>query len=243
MENEPHSKKLTIQQAISKAKQAANQGNNALALKIYTQVLTHQPNNADAKKALHTLLTITANPPSDQVNALIDLYKAGQISKTEEACRKFLQTYPSALVALNVLGAILTIQMKFHEAVEVYEKAIQLKPDFTEAYLNLATTLKELGRPRDTVKNCRKAIQLKPDFAEAYFVLGTALQELEQTREAIKSYKKGLQLKPKFPEACKELGKSYLKQGLLEEGLRMVRRGDHVICFDPNNGVSILRGN
>ncbi len=247
------SQQLTIEQALSKAKKAIKQGNATIAVNLYNAILQQQPNHPIAKKELHKLQKTTrdnqvlkgktANPPQNQINALIDLYKTGQMSKTERACRKMLQTYPQALVVINVLGAVLTIQMKFHEAVESFEKVIQLNPDSTETYLNLATALKELGRPHDAVKNCRKAIQLKPDFAEAYFVLGTALQDLEQTREAIKSYKKGLQLKPEFPQACKELGKIYLKQGLLEEGLRMIRRGDHVICFDPNNGVSVLRGN
>jgi len=253
MKNKPDSQQLTIQQAISRAKQATKQGNTAVAVNLYNAILQQQPNHPIAKKGLHKLQKTTrdnqvlkgktANPPPNQINALIDLYKTGQMSKTEEACRKMLQTYPQALVAINVLGAVLVTQMKFHEAVESFEKVIQLKPDSTEAYLNLASALKELGRPRDAVKNCRKAIQLRPDFAEAYFVLGTALRELEQTPEAIESYKKGLQLKPEFPEACKALGTIYIEQGLLEKGLRMVRRADHVICFDPNNGVSVLRGN
>ena len=247
------SQQLTIEQALSRAKKAIKQGNVAVAVNLYNAILQQQPNHPIAKKGLRklqkelpqhpSLEAETSNPPQDQITALVNLYNSGQMRETEQACRELLQTYPQSLVAINVLGAVLTIQMKFHEAVESFEKIIQLNPDATEAYLNLATALKELGRPHDAVKNCRKAIQLKPDFPEAYFVLGTALQELEQTREAIKSYKKGLQLKPEFPQACKGLGGIYLKQGLLEEGLRMVRRSDHVICFDPNNGVSVLRGN
>jgi len=49
-----------------------------------------------------------------------------------------------------------------------YDKAIQLKPDYIEAYNNRGVTLKDLGRLDEAVANYNKAIQIKPEYIEAY---------------------------------------------------------------------------
>ena len=108
--------------------------------------------------------------------------------------------------------------------------------------MNLASSLTELGKHEEAALNCKKAIKLNPKFAEAHYVLGQAQKTLEQSENAIKSFKKALQLKPGFPEAYIGLGNIYLRQGLVKKGLHMKQLGQHVICFDPDSGVSILRG-
>ena len=91
---------LTIEQAISQAEKAAIQGNAAVARQLYNAVLQHQPNHPIATQGLRELQreaphhqsvqTQTANPPPDQINALINLYPSGQMTKAEQACRELL---------------------------------------------------------------------------------------------------------------------------------------------------------
>ena len=98
------SQQLTIEQAISQAEKAAVQGNIALARQLYRAILRHQPNQPIAIQGLRELQqelphhrsvpAQTADPSPDQINVLINLYHSGQVAKTEQACRKLLQTYP-----------------------------------------------------------------------------------------------------------------------------------------------------
>lgn len=250
-------KKLTLQQAMIRAKSAYEKGEFDIASNIFAAILKKQPGNKVAKGFLQKIEKDTfqnpsekpkSSPPSEQtpssgqatINMLIELYNQGDLLKVETECRRLLKVHPKELTIINLLGASLTKQMKYNEAVATYKEAIQLNPSFTEAYLNLATALKELGRNGESAKNCKKAIKLNPDFAEAHCVLGEAQNNLEQPKDAIKSFKKALLLKPGFSEACIGLGNIYLRQGLMEKGLFMKRRGQHVICFDPSSGVSIL---
>ena len=83
--------------------------------------------------------------------------------------------------ALQELGQV-------REAVMSYGQAIQLRPEFAEAYSNLGNSLKELWRIDDDVKICENAIQLRPDFNEAYRNLGEAY-----LRQGLN--KKGLRMK------------------------------------------------
>ena len=117
-----NSQKLTIQQAISRAKKATKKGKIADAVELYTAVLQHQPNHPIAKKRLRKLqkeLPQTpsmkekmSSPPQDEIDALVNLYHSGQMIKAEQASRELLKPYPQALVAINVLGAALRGQGK-----------------------------------------------------------------------------------------------------------------------------------
>ena len=168
-----NSQKLTIQQAISRAKKATKKGKIADAVELYTAVLEHQPNHPIAKKALgklqkglpqnQSLGRDASSPSQDQINSLVNLYQSGQMTKTEQACRELLKTYPQALIVTNVLGVALCSQGKLQEAVQVYDRAIQLNPDYAEAHSNLGVALQELGKLEDAEASNRKAKALKPD--------------------------------------------------------------------------------
>ena len=63
------------------------------------------------------------------------------------------------------------------EAVASYNKVIQIKPDYAEAYNNRGNALKDLWQLDEAVASYSKAIQIRPDFAEACSNRGIALQE------------------------------------------------------------------
>ena len=225
----PQSQQLTIEQAISMAEEAVNQGNAALALELYNAVLQNQPNHPVAKEAVRkiqnglprnqsTQVEIT-NPPQDQINALINLYHSGQMVKTEQLCRDLLKIYPQSLDTINVLGAALQVQGKLQEAVASYNKVIQIKPDYAEAYNNRGNALKDLGQLDEAVTSYSKAIQIRPDYAEAYYNRGNALQELGQLDDALASYNKTIQIRPDFAEAYYNRGNALQELGQLEEAL------------------------
>ena len=205
MENKPHSQQLTIQQALSRAKKAAKQGNTAIAVNLYNAVLQQEPNHPIAKKKLNKLQkelprdrstqAQTTQPSPVQIDALVNLYQTGQMAKVELACGKLLKSHPQSLAVINILGAALRGQGKLQEAVNSYNKAIQLKPDFAEAYSNRGNALKDLGRLDEAVASCDKAIQFKPDLAEAYSNRGNALKDLGRFDEAVASCDKAIQFK------------------------------------------------
>ena len=111
---------LTIEQAISRAEKATKQGNTAIAWQLYNAVLQHQPSHPTLTKRLHKLQkqlsryksvqVQTAAPPQDRINALINLYHSGQMTRVEQACRELLQIYSQSLTVLNILGAVLAGQ-------------------------------------------------------------------------------------------------------------------------------------
>ena len=75
-----------------------------------------------------------------------------------------------------------------------FDKAIQLKSDYVEAYNARAFAKINKGQPLDAITDCNMAIQLKPNFAEAYVTRGFAKGQLGRTYEGMQDLKKALKL-------------------------------------------------
>jgi len=65
------------------------------------------------------------------------------------------------------------------EAVQHWEKSLQVKPDFAEAHFNFAVALANSGRFNDAIEHFEQVLRLHPDDADA--------------RRALESARKGMQ--------------------------------------------------
>ena len=159
------------------------------------------------------------NPTQNQINAVVNLYRSGKMTKAEQSCRKLLKTYPQSLVTINVLGAVLQEQGKLKQAVELFAKAIQLKPDYAVGYYNRGVVLQGLKRLDDAVNSYDKAIHLKPDYEDAYSNRGNALKDLGQLERAIKSYGEAIRIRPNYTEAYNNRGNALKDLGRFKEAV------------------------
>ena len=68
-------------------------------------------------------------------------------------------------------------ESEIEEAMVSYRKAIEIRPDFADAYFALGLAVKLLGMVEEAMASYRKAIEIRPDFADAYLNLGNVLKE------------------------------------------------------------------
>jgi tetratricopeptide (TPR) repeat protein/glycosyltransferase involved in cell wall biosynthesis len=108
--------------------------------------------------------------------------------------------------AIMNLGVALAEQGKIDEAISLYHQAIQLNPNFVEAYNNLGNALLERGDFAAAITTYNQAIALNPEFAEAYLNIGTALSRQNDLEGATGNFGKAIALKPDFVLAHKSLG-------------------------------------
>ena len=90
-------------------------------------------------------------------------------------------------------------------ALDFIKKALVIKPDYAEAYINRGTDLERLGQLEEAMQSYDKAIQLEPDNAEAYSNRAAVQLGLGQLDKAVESYDKAIQLKPNFVDAYSNL--------------------------------------
>ena len=107
----------------------------------------------------------------------------------------------------------------FNSAIEAYNKALVIKPDYAEAYINLGSALKEQGKLEEAIEAYNKALAIKPGHAEAYYNMGITLQEQGKLEEAIEAYNKALAIKPDYAQAYNDMGNALQEQGKLEEAI------------------------
>jgi tetratricopeptide (TPR) repeat protein len=97
---------------------------------------------------------------------------------------------------------------EFESAIASWDKAIELKPDYHQAWGNRGLGLKNLGRYEEAIVSYDRAIALKPDFHKAWYNRGLALDELGRYEEAVNVYERVLELKPDFHKAWYSRGNS-----------------------------------
>ena len=65
------------------------------------------------------------------------------------------------------MGNALQEQGKLEEAIEAYNKALAIKPDYAEAYYNMGIALQEQGKLEEAIEAYNKSLAIKPDYAAA----------------------------------------------------------------------------
>jgi uncharacterized protein (TIGR02466 family) len=136
-------------------------------------------------------------PNQQEIQALLNLYNAGQLQSAEFTARQLLRNYPDTLILHNVLASSCAAQRKFDDAAVSFQKVAALSPN-AETLSNLGLVLQEQGKTAEAAANFRKALALQPGSGELHFNLGIALASQGKLDEAIASYRKAAALKPKL---------------------------------------------
>ncbi|MEE8258767.1 MAG: tetratricopeptide repeat protein [Sphingomonadales bacterium] len=131
------------------------------AEKLYKQVLTIDPENAEVLQLWGHIAEATKN------------YAAAA-----ELMRRSL-AIDSSQAQVWLAYALLLIEIRQDkDAIKALKSAIQLRPDYAEAHFNMGLVMIATGRPKEAPQHWRKAISLKPDYVEAYRVL-TSVEIIE----------------------------------------------------------------
>ena len=203
--------KLSVNQALSKAKSHEKKGEILEAQKLYKVVLDAFPNNKKAKLMLANLDKSFQNgnvkkPPSNIINQLVALYNPGHLSLVIEHCQRFIGQFPDAFIIWNILGAANKGLGRVEEASKAFMKVVKLNPTYADGYNNLGVTLQEQGKFEGALVAYKKAISIKPNYAEAYNNLGNTLLEQGEPAGAISSYKKAISIDSNYAEANYNMG-------------------------------------
>ena len=214
--------KLSVDQALLKAKSHAKKGEIAEAQKLYQTVLEAFPKNKRAQQGLAALNTpkqpaATQGPPQETINQLINLYNQGLMSAVVEQAQVLKEQYPEAFIIWNILGAANKGLGRVQAASEAFRKVTELNPTYADGFSNLGTCLQEQGKLDEAIGSYKKALLLKPDYVEAHYNMGIALQDQGKLEEAIEAYSKALSLKPDYAEVYNNMGNVLKEQGKLAE--------------------------
>jgi hypothetical protein len=140
----------------------------------------------------------------------------------------------------HAMGIVLYEQGRGAEAAKYYRKAIQLKPDWPDSYLNLGIIYMDQQKYDEATKCMLEYIKLKPNSAKACYSLGVALTKQEKYNDALVYYARALEIDPTYAEAHHNMGVIYHLQDQLEKAASHYRAA---LKIDPGkqNTLQYLR--
>ena len=129
-------------------------------------------------------------------------FHSDAFSEAEKAYRRAyefaqkLDDKPLQAICLNLIGAALSMQAEREKALVYVTEAVELKPDFAEAWYNKGMAHGKLGQPKEALACFDEALKLDPNDCQAWYGKGAALGELGQPKEALACFGEILKLDP-----------------------------------------------
>jgi len=153
------------------------------------RVLAAQGKNEDAIAELQAGAKLTPADLSVQRD-LADLYSTvGKNDLAEAAYRTLLAAQPNDPVLHHEIGKSLLLQKRFADAQQEFLAAIKLKPDYGEAYGDLAFAASENKEYPLTLK----ALEMRAKFLQenplTYFLRASAYDHLKNVKQAAANYR------------------------------------------------------
>src|SRR5439155_1201721 len=102
-------------------------------------------------------------------------------------------------------GTALTFAGRLDEAIDQYQQALKIRPDYGIAHNNLGNVLLGRGNPGEALEHFREALRLDPSNAEAHYNVGSVLRSRGDLSEAAGQFREALQLKPDWIPAVASL--------------------------------------
>ncbi|MBF0358841.1 MAG: tetratricopeptide repeat protein [Magnetococcales bacterium] len=184
-------------------------------------------------------------------NLGISLYELGRKEEAVKTLKKALERDPENSQISDYLNRVLSLDLhselssateilqqgvslhhsgRLDEAINCYQKILEIDPENTAALSNLGLALQTLGKFEEAVINLKKAISIDPGLAEAHFNIGNLLKRQGSLDEAVASYQKAISINPDKAEFHNNLGNILYNQDKLSEAVKSYQKA---ISIDP----------
>jgi superkiller protein 3 len=228
-----------------------SRGHDQKALMNFRKALEWEPNNVQLKLSLARSLarngqqeramemcqailddqTITGDPANAGVLSEIGIIFT-EVNRIERAQRVLLDSVAmddSNAKTWNCLGVVYYRKKDYTKAVEAYERAVRLDPEFALAFDNLGTLhLRAFLERKDpemidkAIDAFDRAINNDSRLASAYNGRASAFKFSNRADEAIKDWREALELQPDFVDVYFNLGIIYLEIGEKAEASKIL---------------------
>ncbi|MFH1073462.1 MAG: tetratricopeptide repeat protein, partial [Candidatus Firestonebacteria bacterium] len=213
------------------------------AIEEYSRTLHINPLSLEAYTALGSIFLQTP-----------DLYAAGGV-KLFEQC---LFLFPKNKDVWNNLGFLYTKSGRDQDALNAYNKALEIDPDFELAKKNIKITLLRLGRTDNKLEtteklfqsieknvvsknwqaaldSCERLVAMSPRSFKGRLYLANIYFTIGRLDEAINQYHEALKLEPGNPSAIGNLALAYFENKQYDLARNEFAR---VLQIDPENQIA-----
>jgi tetratricopeptide (TPR) repeat protein len=187
---------------ITRGNEAFKSGDYDEALKLYAQVIEHEPKNAAA------------------------LFARANTYYAQDEYEKALADYDRAIAAasdqpdyFNNRGNARYALGQYDEAIGDYSRAIQLDPKDAIAYFNRGNARRKLDDDDAALGDYNSAIQIDPKYAAAFSGRANLYYDQEQYEKAISDFNRAIALAPDNGDYLNNRGNAYFGQAKYDRAL------------------------
>jgi serine/threonine protein kinase/tetratricopeptide (TPR) repeat protein len=148
----------------------------------------------------------------------------GSIVKSRQACSKAIDLGNAGAAGHVCLGVIESGTGKYEEAVDQFQRAVQLEPSNEDALIGLGGAYERLGKPQDAENSYKKIVSLRQNYWRGYNLLGAFYLRQAQYDDATKMFQKVIERTPESFRGYANLGATYLYQAKYAEAIKPLER-------------------
>ena len=152
------------------------------------------------------------------------------INKKDMDCLEIIKLITSKepkgddVFAYSLWGYIFERQKKYEDAIEKFQKAIEIDPKSAYAYYGWGNTLINQRKYDEALEKYKQAIELDPEFAPACGGWGAVLANQGKYDEAIEKFQKAIKIDPKSAYAYYGWGDVLERQRKYDEAIEKYKK-------------------
>ncbi len=163
--------------------------------------LQNQAQPEAASALFHEVLAADTHNAAALYSLTVIAMQAGDVGQALALTARGVQHNPQFAPLHYVRGAVLQALDRKEEALQSFDAALALQPDYVEALLNSGVLLRSLFRHREALERINHVVSLDPNHVTALGNFGILLTEFKQSEQAIAAFERLLALAPGYDYA------------------------------------------
>ena len=169
-----------------------------------------------------------------------NMFLAGrEFKRAQEKAELVLAQEPNNAGAHALLANSLAAQGNQQESLKEMQKAIELAPNRSEFYQNVALLQMNLKQTSAAEESYKKAVSLDPKSAAPVLALGDFYGQQRRFAEAEQQFRRAIELEPKNPAPRATLARLYLFQGQKDKAEEVLKEAKRALK-DNSEGYRML---
>ena len=187
---------MDTEQSIKFARQHHTAGRLREAESLYRQILSVEPNHAEALHLLG-LIALQCRQPLPAI----------------ELMQRSIALSPDVFYFHNNLAEAFKAAGRFKEAAAAFARSLELHPDEPDTMHSLGAALEKAGDVEGGIAVLRATIEKFPKFAKPHMSLGAVFEHQARYDQALESFENAIALQPNYPKARAARAGIWLRRG------------------------------
>ncbi len=209
---------LIKQKHYEDAARAVNAANDAGAPEsdvafVMGEVLRQRQDIPQAYAVYQKILADTPNFPEARVKLSYLAYRLGDPQVALRLAKQTIRSGAALAEAHKNSGLALESLRKSEAAKNEYEAALEIKPDYEAALMDLGNVYNDNGQQREAIDYYNRVAAVDPDDPDIHMNLGSAYKAMGDFESAVREYRTSLRLNPHQKETRNSLGQALVHHG------------------------------